>query len=148
MYFVSGLSFTVVLSIITTVTVIVTVIISALNYLLTKKRLISEVISTNRMNWITQVREYCSAFIIELDKAYPDIHVLKELQIKILLYGRGGGPYDKLFNSLERGISVVENQGYNIDDKQDAVKYIIVATQEVLNDVWKRMKMEAGISED
>lgn len=42
---------------------------------------------------------------------------------------------------------MVDTQEYDMCEKQETIKCMIAAAQEVLNDVWKRMKMEAGISE-
>lgn len=55
--------------------------------------------------------------------------------------------YDKRFNCIARGASLVDTQEYDMCEKQETIKCMIAAAQEVLNDVWKRMKMEAGISE-
>lgn len=55
--------------------------------------------------------------------------------------------YDKRFNCIARGASLVDTQEYDMCEKQETIKCMIAAAQEVLNDVWKRMKMEVEISE-
>lgn len=89
---------------ITILTSLLALIISLLTYFLTRKKLITETITKNRINWITEVRGYCAEFIGELTKDSPDLQNMKELKIKIMLYGRQGlgekGPYDSLFNII------------------------------------------------
>lgn len=134
---------------ITILTSLLALIISLLTYFLTRKKLITETITKNRINWITEVRSYCAEFIGELTKDSPDLQNMKELKIKIMLYGRRGlgekGPYDSLFNNISKAINIVE-QSNTTETKEQIISVLIGSSQAVLNDVWWRMKREVGIT--
>lgn len=124
-----------------------TTLISLLCYFNSKRLTVTGSITKNRIEWIKEVREYCSNFLVEFNKEAPNVTVLRELYIKIQLYGYGD-VYKELFESLKHGIEFIENDVgmSHSQDKNKISQEIIKYSQEILNGVWWRMKREGGIS--
>ena len=55
------------------------VVVSLFSYFHARRQTTTESITTNRMDWIREVRGYCKEFLIEFGKEHPDIRRLKEL---------------------------------------------------------------------
>ena len=104
-------------------------------------------ISQLKVEWIKTVREYCADFLIEFQKDKPNIELLKELFIKIKLYGYGD-VYTQLFKSLNECILFLERPvKEQIENKKNKLlQNLIDECQKVLNGVWWRVKKEAGIT--
>lgn len=128
-------------NIVTVISIILSILafaMSVLNYALSRRRLVAEAIAENRMEWIKAVRELLNSFVESyLNK--EDSLKLRIRKSKIDLYIKRGDPvYSGLDNILERCI----NTGYNEEDYSK----LIYECQQVLNTVWRRMKLESGIS--
>ena len=108
-------------------------------------------ITSQRMEWIKDVIMLCAEFLIEYNKDTPNVVKLQELEIKIKLHGRKktenpDGDYEKLYAAIENCIKdVIKNDNC---DKKEHEDDMLVASQDMLQSVWKRMKQEAGISKN
>ena len=131
----------------TTAISILATLISLLSYFNSKRLTTTGSITKNRMEWIKEVRKYCSDFLVEFDQESPDITVLKDIYIKIQLYGYGN-VYMDFFESLKCGVEFIEsNIGVtNYQEKNKISQEIMKNSQEILNGVWWRMKREGRIS--
>ncbi len=114
-------------------------VMSVLNFSLDKRRMISEFIATNRMDWIKTVRE----LLFDFAKNYyegSDKDTLRICKLKIDMYTRVNDPaYDELNNILQKCI----DEEFCMTDYDK----LIEESQFVLGAPWKRMKAEAGISQ-
>lgn len=119
------------------ITSLLAFIISLINISINQKKITSEVITTNRINWIIDVRELVKKFIDIYVKDDKSIE-LTIIRNQIYLYMRQGvTSYSKLIEQLDKCIK----QGYNKQNCDD----LILKAQIVFSDVWVRMKREAGI---
>ena len=125
-------------NIVALVTAIAAFAISLINVILSKKRLSSEIITKNRMDWIAEVRSLVSDFL----KIYVENGnntELKKIRNKISLYMRSGNEsYSYLLSQLDYCIA----SGYD----QSSCDEVIRKAQIVFSEVWIRMKREAGIT--
>lgn len=124
--------------IITTILSILAFALSLVNFLLEKKKLVSQFIASNRMDWIKEVRE----LLFDFTKCYyqgKSKEKLRICKIKIDMYTRMNDPaYNDLNNIMEK---CIENE-FCMEDYNK----LIESCQFVLGAPWKRMKAEAGIS--
>lgn len=115
------------------------IIISILTFLISKRKNTNEIITKNRLDWISQVRTLLQEFLKEYINNEPKANLLITRN-KIALYFREGVvSYSKLLNQIDRCIEY----GY---DKENCDK-LISEGQNVFSEVWIRMKREAGINE-
>lgn len=101
-----------------------------------KKDLIAQAITSNRIDWIMQMRTLVAEFIC----AYIDQRPTNELQkikIQIQLMCRHKVDYDKILECIDTCCKDTENVGANCDA-------LIEVTQYVLQKVWVRIKIEGG----
>ena len=125
------------------ITALLAVIISVFSYFLSKRRATIEHITVNIMDWIKEVRRLCGDFLLEFNRDPANVDKLKELYLCIQLYGYGK-PYEALFQALEACIDHVDDTSH---EKKEFTDKALLCAQQVLQDVWWRMKREAGISE-
>lgn len=109
------------------------------NIFLTKKQIESEYISKNRMDWIKNVRCLLGNFLeLYIDGAQKN--ELEKIRNKILLYFRENvNSYEKVAEQLDLCI--------NSDYDKDNVKELIICSQNMLSEVWIRIKRENGMDE-
>lgn len=129
-------------NLLTAITALLAVITSVFSYLLSKRRATIEHITVNRMDWIKEVRQLCADFLSEFNSDSANADKLKELYIHIQLYGYGK-PYEALFEALE---VCIDHANFTSCQKKKYSDKALFCAQQVLHDVWLRMKREAGIS--
>ncbi len=109
------------------------------NIFLTKKQIESEYISKNRMDWIKNVRGLLGNFL-ELYIDGTQKNELEKIRNKILLYFRENvNSYEKVAEQLDLCINSVYNK--------DNVNKLIICSQNMLSEVWIRIKRENGMDE-
>ncbi len=114
------------------------IVVSVAGVMISRRSLINTAITSNRIEWINDVRSLVQAYTGSYLKG--DFSEKKLAETNILLYLRHDVKiYKPLIEALE------------ICTADEAVNYanlskLVVATQDTLNDVWNRMKREAGIS--
>ncbi|MPM49536.1 hypothetical protein SDC9_96266 [bioreactor metagenome] len=116
---------------------IMAIFISVYNSVITRRRLIAEAISKNRIEWIRDVRELVTSFLLNYDLG--NLTEEKAIFYKLSLYmSTKNSDYKELLGALEECIS---------DDKPKDKhrRDVISSAQVVLTQVWIRMKREAGI---
>lgn len=113
-------------------------IISIFTFLVNKRKNINQIITKNRLNWIYQVRLLLQKFLEEYINNESKATMLITRN-KIALYFRKDVlSYTKLLNQIDM---CIENE-YS---KENCDKFIL-ESQNVLSEVWIRMKREAGIN--
>ena len=127
-----------IVSIITIFLSIMAFFISIYNLVLTRRKVITEFVSVNRIDWIKDVRELMFNFAeCYYDRQSKD--KLRMCKTKIDLYTRMNDPaYNDLNDILEK---CIQNE-FNKDDYNK----LIIECQKVLGAPWARMKDESGIS--
>lgn len=121
----------------------VAVVIAIYSSVISKRNLVVETITKNRINWITEFRSLLSEFTTKYI-SHADKCELKILREKLALYAdfsNKSAEYISLFEQIDK---CVDNK-YKSEDDKDLTK-LILCSQQMLSSVWKRMKMEAGIS--
>lgn len=119
---------------------IIASIISIKSLWITKTQAINTFITSNRIEWINSVRTLVQQFMEEyLKKDDSNQYMKQKLATNILLYLRHDVSVYKDF------LNILSHCTSNIFCEDDYNK-LICATQDMLNDVWNRMKREAGIS--
>ena len=122
----------------TLISAIVAVIVSILSLMESKRRLILSAITSNRIIWISELREAMQEFLKEYLAMSDDKNSLRVSRVKIELYISGSKMYAAFSNQLEKcSIDPFSEEDY---------KKFIENAQDVLNSTWRRMKREAGIS--
>ena len=124
--------------IITTILSIMAFLVSVYNLVLMRRKVITEFISANRIEWIKDVR----GLMFNFTECYYNRKSKDELRIcktKIDLYTKMNDPaYNTLDDILEKCIQVEVNE--------DDYNKLIEECQNVLGTAWARMKEESGIS--
>lgn len=119
---------------------IVASVVSIRSLWISKTQTISTVITDNRIDWINSVRTLVQQFMEEYLKGNESQKYIKQkLSANILLYLRHDVSIYKVFT--EALYRCTEN-----DFSESDYSALLYATQDMLNDVWNRMKREAGIS--
>lgn len=112
--------------------------ISIWNVFNVKKEIIANTVAADRMEWIAQVRNLIGDFLEKYIRQDGE-NELKIIKAKIDLYiVYGKGPY----------IDFEKKMNYCIQNKYTDSDYreLVTLSQKVLNDVWRRRKIESGIS--
>lgn len=112
--------------------------ISVGNWINDKRKNISEIVSNERIKWIKDVRNLTALFLEKYIKG-EDEKELKIIKSKIDLYIRWNSSFYQKYNEKLNHCIV---NAYNEDDYKELTSF----AQEVLNDVWVRIKKETGIS--
>lgn len=117
---------------------IIALVVSFMNYLNDRNKVISSVVSADRMKWISDVRNLMSLFLEAYIKGTENDE-LKIIKAKIDLYII----YEKdSYKSFEEKLNYCISNPYTDKDYRELTK----ETQIVLNKVWVRIKDETGIS--
>jgi len=112
------------------------VLISIISLMLTKRQVITGVITKNRIEWINNVREHLMDFLEEYINEADKIK-LRVIKSKIEMHIRNDAIYKTLINNLSKCIDNL----YNEADYGE----LVAEAQIVLNKSWHRTKREAGI---
>lgn len=114
-------------------------IISVGNFLIERRKVVTESIAINRMEWIKDVRKLMMDFLnAYLQKQSKD--KLQILRMRIDLYTRiDSEAYERLNEQLDHCI----NNPFSIEN----YNLLLLECQRVLNSVWRRMKLESGIND-
>lgn len=111
-------------------------IISIMNYLNNRNQVIANIVSVDRIKWISDVRNLMFLFLESYLKG--ECENLKIIKSKIDLYII----YDKdSYKSFEEKLNYCILNDYTDKDYRELVS----ETQEMLNQVWVRIKDESGI---
>lgn len=112
-------------------------IISFINYLNDRNKVISSIVSADRIKWISDVRGLMSNFL-ELYIKRSEQDKLKIIKSKIDLYII----YEKdSYKNFEKKLNYCISNPYTDEDCRE----LVTETQIMLNQVWIRIKNEAGI---
>jgi hypothetical protein len=131
---------TIIVSYIAGATSLVAIFISIYNSFIEKRRLITEVITKNRIEWIINVRNLLIQFLESYQTS--NINDMMLIHNKLSLYMNNYNPqYSKLLNAMK--VCYMENL-----HSQESIEEMIHVSQEVLSAVWTRMKREAGIKRE
>lgn len=105
-----------------------------------RKKIATENITNNRINWIGDVRNLLKDFIeYYINSSIKNDKNLIIIKNKLALYMRNNvNSYSELLHQID----ICIQNGYNEND----CNRLITASQNVLSEVWIRMKREAGIS--
>ena len=116
---------------------LIALIVSIMNYLNDRNKVISSVVSTDRMKWISDVRNLMFLFLESYLKGSKK-DKLKIIKSKIDLYII----YEKdSYKSFEEKLNYCISNPYTDEDYRE----LISETQIMLNKVWVRIKDETGI---
>lgn len=106
---------------------------------ISKRGVVTEAISSNRIEWVGNVRKLLFSFLAEYRKALPDSEILINVYTQIVLYcNPQGDTYKGLITAMKCGI----NTGYS----DECYWSIVREGQKVLDSSWRRMKREAGVT--
>lgn len=130
---------TIILSIIATAISILAFAVSVFNLLLDRRRLKTDAITRNRIDWIKEVRDLIWQFVTICWEHPEDVNAKVRIATKIRLYTKQGDVYRSLLSAIDTCISDQTTVIEHVDD-------LIKQGQDTLNDVWIRMKREAGIT--
>lgn len=103
-----------------------------------KRAVIAEAITKNRMAWIEEVRNLLSDFIAAYMQGDRNDET-RLLKARIELYCSDGGEYSPMLESLH---ACCQDPGF--DEKH--CQALVESAQKVLNRVWIRIKAEGGIT--
>lgn len=106
---------------------------------ISKRSVVTGIISSNRIEWCDYIRKLLFEFLAEYKKEQPDKGTLIDAYTRIALYCN---PQEEIQNKL---ISVMKhgiNEGYT----DDCYWSIVQGGQQVLYTSWRRMKREAGVT--
>lgn len=124
---------------ITTILSLLALIISILGFFLNKRTLLTEVITKQRIEWISNVRASITTFVSAC--LYEECEAaMLEAKARVELYlNQNNTEHLLLIEAMDNCIAVRENAKANINQ-------VILAGQFVMNQSWKRMKRESGMS--
>ena len=116
----------------------ISLIISLLGFFLNRRTLLTEVISKQRIEWISNLRvaiaEFVSAY---LNKGNDPVFMDKKAGVMLFLNSKN--------DEHKQLLDAIKDCSINDKDKVMNVDKIVLAGQFVINRSWKRMKREAGI---
>lgn len=112
--------------------------ISVYNLYLNKSKITAEFIAKNRMEWIKDVRKLMYEFIASYYKKEGE-ECLRLCQTKISMYTRKNS---EAYARLDEQLEICINNEFNMQD----YNILIEECQNVLNDVWRRLKLESGMN--
>ncbi len=117
---------------------IIALIVSFMSYRNERNNVISNVVSADRIKWISSVRDLMSLFLEKYING-SDPEELKVIKSKIDLYII----FDKeTYNKFEEKLNHCVVNSYTDNDYRE----LVIETQKMLNSVWIRIKTEAGIA--
>lgn len=112
--------------------------VSVYNLHLNKGKITAEFIAKNRMEWIKDVRKLMYEFIASYYKREGK-ECLRLCQAKISMYTRKNSEW---YAGLDEQLEICINNEFNMQD----YNILIEECQNVLNDVWRRLKLESGMN--
>ena len=114
-------------------------IVSVCNLYLEKRKVIAGSLVNERIEWMKDVRQLMNEF---LENYYlnADHSKLQICKLKLELYIRRDNP---MYNDLNALLEVCTNTEFSIDNYDK----LIEECQKVLNNTWKRIKLESGVSQ-
>ena len=119
---------------------ICSIIISIINLVQTKKGQIINGITQNRLLWIRDVRAMTMEFMEMFNQQRP-VDELETQMYKIQLYMRDGvKSYSNMIDAMEKCCYHSSNE-----NRKELLRELTIASQEVLSEVWRRTKYEAGM---
>lgn len=117
---------------------IIALIVSFMSYRNERNNVISNVVSADRIKWISSVRDLISLFLEKYING-SDPEELKVIKSKIDLYII----FDKeTYKKFEEKLNHCIDNPYTYNDYRE----LVIETQKVLNSVWIRIKTETGIA--
>ena len=123
----------------TTITSVTTLLVLIFNTLTSNRKMLTDAVTMNRMRWIEEVRSLMHEFIVEYMKPSCSQSKLARIKAKIDLYIRFDSP---AYSALEEELDNCLKRKYEDESQyRDYMK----ACQKTLNDVWVRIKIEAGM---
>ncbi|SBW02751.1 hypothetical protein KL86CLO1_11691 [uncultured Eubacteriales bacterium] len=126
------------LSILTIIVSGIAVLISLFSAWISRRSIITNAISSNRIEWIAIVRNLIRDFVKEYSGG-SNIPVLTNIYSELVLYFNPNGEvYAGLVNAMKKAIL----EGYTAQNHWN----ILNCGQAVLDSSWKRMKRESGMS--
>lgn len=113
-------------------------IVSFMTYKNERNNVISKVVSTDRIKWISDVRSLTSLFLKKYIKGADKIE-LKIIKSKIDLYII----FNKnVYKAFEAKLNYCIENAYTDKDYEE----LVIETQKMLNSAWIRVKTETGIA--
>jgi len=104
-----------------------------------RKEAVINTITINRTKWMDDVKQHIHEYIKQYIKNSHGNHDLKIYEARIRLYFRSDGEsYINLSNHLRK----CSAKPFSDEDYEKLLEY----SQNVLHDMWRQMKLEAGIS--
>lgn len=124
--------------VITTLLIMPTVVFKILNIILDRRKLYSKKISSNRMNWIIEVRSIMTEFLIEYQKLDVNQKILNEYKTRIEMYidYNNRNDYSDLQEILTRCFD---------EEQKPSYMEVLRVFQFTLKLAWERMKYECGV---
>ena len=128
------------LNVVTILLSVAAAVVSLLSLFLSKRQLVANAITANRIEWIRSVRGLLSRFLdAYMEDGEESGRLKRSLSVHIQLYLRHDAPaYRAFLDALDQCVR-------NPFDQEDCRRFVW-ASQDMLGDVWNRMKREAGIS--
>ena len=114
------------------------IIVSVFSFIESKRKSVLTSISSNRIIWISDLRNEVHEFLKEyLKREENNEYTLRIIRAKIELYVRNSKMYNDFLEQLEK----CTLEPFTEND----YKKLVIEAQIILNDAWRRMKREAGI---
>ncbi|GHT10638.1 hypothetical protein FACS1894170_03050 [Planctomycetales bacterium] len=118
---------------------IVAMIVSVYALVESHKKDILSTVTANRTKWLEDVKRYTHEYFKEYLKNKSDKYSLKVCEARIRLYFRSDG--DSYGNMAEQ-LKKCSTEQFSNEDYEKLLEY----SQNVLRDMWRQMKLEAGIN--
>lgn len=119
---------------------VIALLLTLINLIFTKQKISNEIITSNRLEWIRSVRSLLAQFVEIYTTTPHDKQALMIIKYKVTLYFRKDV---KSYNAVADQIQKCIDLGcFNTEECDLLVEYV----QNMLSEVWIRMKREAGIS--
>ncbi len=111
-------------------------VISIITAMTHRKELITSAISSNRIEWIKEVRALMFDFITEykINTNKTRLHILSS---HIMLYLNRQNDYSEFVDAVRRCVDLEYSETNHL--------HLVNSTQDMLNSVWRRMKLETGL---
>lgn len=112
-------------------------VISIVTAITNRKKLITSAISSNRIEWIKEVRALMFDFINEykINTNKTRLHILAS---QIMLYLNRQNDYSEFVDAIRRCVDFEYSESNHL--------HLVNSTQDMLNSVWRRMKLETGLN--
>ena len=119
---------------------IIALIVSLYNAATDKRRLVTETITKNRIEWLKEIRDMLAAFADAYRLRSHD--KMESINDKLELFlNRKNQSYIKLLKAVNM---CLQDDSFSLEHRDE----LIICSQKVLTDTWTRMKREAGIKKE